>query len=98
MDIKARSQMEVIKKIGKQHCLLDCVRLDHMKYTDHQCHRDFYARNIQFEIQKKEGDTQMHVLTRNFEPVVLIQQWVERVNESKRQVSKELKSWTMRLF
>ena len=24
----------------------------------------------------------MHVLTRNFELVVLIQQWVERVNES----------------
>lgn len=40
----------------------------------------------------------MHVLTQNFELVVLIQQWVERVNESKRQVSKELKSWTMRLF
>lgn len=40
----------------------------------------------------------MHVLTRNFELVLLIQQWVERVNESKRQVSKELKSWTMRLF
>jgi len=40
----------------------------------------------------------MNVFTRNFELVVLIQQWVERVNESKRQVSIELKSWTTRLF
>ena len=98
MDIKTGSQMEVSNKIGKQHCLLDLVRLDHMKYTDHQQHRDFYAISIQFERQKKEGDTQMNVFTRNFELVVLIQQWVERVNESKRQVSIELKSWTTRLF
>lgn len=74
--------------------------MDHMKYTDHQHHHDFYAKNIQFERQKKKK-REIHRCVCSlgiWNLVVLIQQWVERVNESKRQVSIELRSWTTRLF